>query len=301
MFTMTIGVIIITYNPNIKLLEETVLSIDKQVNEVLFVDNGSENIDDIKMRFSDLRNGTVIDLHKNMGIAYATNVGFDFFIKKEYDYIILSDQDSIFAPNYITTFYEALFAVSLDNIAAFAPSIYDVISNQYRRFYYKRRIWIKQSYPTTLYSIVFQAIASGLIISVSRLKTIGYMNENLFIDSVDFEWCWKLNFSGYRIIGCKNLVLQHTLGDRTCIIGHKKITIHNNIRCYYITRNTIYLSLHTKFLSVPDRFILFCKGCVYPALFSVCSDTKITTLKYCISGFWDGFGGRLGKYIHSIN
>lgn len=295
-FVMTIGVIIVTYNPDINLLEQTFFSIAEQVDEVLLVDNGSENFDDINTKFSRLRNCTIASLHKNMGIAYATNVGFRYFIKKNFDYIVLSDQDSIFAKNYIKTFYEALSSVLLDNIAAFAPSIYDVISNQHRRFYYKRRIWIKQCYPDALYSVVFQAIASGLVIRVAYLRTIGCMNEDLFIDSVDFEWCWKLNFYDYKIIGCKNLVLQHTLGDRVRVIGHKKINIHTNIRCYYITRNTIYLSLHTRFLSGVDKFILFCKGCAYPWLFAVCSAKKFTTFKYCMRGLYDGVLGRLGYH-----
>lgn len=80
------------------------------------------------------------------------------------------------------------------------------------------------------------------------------------------------------------------------MIGHKKINIHTNIRCYYITRNTIYLSLHTRFLSVVDKFILFCKGCAYPWLFAVCSAKKFTTFKYCMRGLYDGVLGRLGYH-----
>jgi len=47
------------------------------------------------------------------------------------------------------------------------------------------------------------------------------MNEDLFIDWVDFEWCWRARKKGYKIIGNANVVITHQLGDAAVTIGRK--------------------------------------------------------------------------------
>ena len=294
---MKIGAIFITYNPDLFLLKKSLYSLYQQVDSLLIIDNGSDNILEIKKLVGVVKNCHIINLIDNVGIAAATNIGLKYFLNEHFDYVVLSDQDSVYSDNYIQIFYQALKeTIYFRNVAVFAPCVFDKVSNQYRRFYYKKTIWLTQKHPDMDYSVVFQAIASGLIIKLSCLRDIGFMNEKLFIDSVDFEWCWRVSYFGYKIIGCKELLIFHTLGNEVCKIGKKKISVHNDLRCYYITRNTLYLALETEFLSFFDKCVLFSKACLYPILFFICS-RKIKTFIICFTGFIDAFRKKMDKKL----
>ena len=68
----------------------------------------------------------------------------------------------------------------------------------------------------------------------------------MFIDSVDFEYCYRMRKNGYGVVQVKNVQLLHELGN-----SHKKkflfwkidVTGHSAFRKYYIARNNIYYPL----------------------------------------------------------
>jgi GT2 family glycosyltransferase len=57
-------------------------------------------------------------------------------------------------------------------------------------------------------------ITSGNLLKVSAFERIGGFREDLFIDSVDFDFCLRLKKSGYRIMRCNQAILYHSLGER---------------------------------------------------------------------------------------
>ncbi len=59
---------IVTYNPIIKRLEQNIHSVINQVDELIVVDNGSENIEDI-ISLKDNKCFTLIRNEKNLGLA----------------------------------------------------------------------------------------------------------------------------------------------------------------------------------------------------------------------------------------
>lgn len=46
-------------------------------------------------------------------------------------------------------------------------------------------------------------------------KKIKGFNNELFIDTVDTDFCYRLLLNGYRIIQLKNIYLDHQLGNIT--------------------------------------------------------------------------------------
>lgn len=73
----------------------------------------------------------------------------------------------------------------------------------------------------------------------------------MFIDEVDTEFCYRSQKAGYKIIEFPNVIMKHSLGDRTYhyFLGRKYNTLnHNAIRKYYITRNKIYMIKKYPFL-----------------------------------------------------
>src|SRR5205085_10676567 len=59
-------------------------------------------------------------------------------------------------------------------------------------------------------------ISSGLLISVSALKAIGYPKKEYFIDLVDIEWCLRALSKGYQIEIVKTIQMRHTIGEFKC-------------------------------------------------------------------------------------
>ena len=156
-------------------------------------------------------------------------------------------------------------------------------------FFFMRSIKVKDDFTD-----VFHAIASGMIINLSLLQEIGMMNEDLFIDWVDLEWCWKARYYNKRIVCCRNLTIHHKLGDTARNIGYRKVSIRSWVRNYYITRNSFYLALHTKYLRKISKFILFIKSFRYILGYTVLCKEHIRNLKYTLLGMHDGITNRLG-------
>jgi rhamnosyltransferase len=291
---MKIGIVIITYNPNIEILLELVNSIHRQIDEILLVDNNSKNRQDI-----DNLNSVIpinkIYLSDNTGIANATNIAIDYFLKLQFDYLIISDQDTIYDSNYINIFKSKIDIMFQENIAAFVPSVYDTISGSIKPFYIKNKILLRKK-VVNRDTFVYQAIASGMIINLLCIKIIGSMKKELFIDYVDFEWCWRVQYYNWKLVALPLMRIYHRLGDSIKYIGSKAISVHRPIREYYIVRNITYLALYSQFLGIVDKCILFFKALLIFIGYIVLSDDLKTSFNYCISGFIDGITKKLGKF-----
>jgi rhamnosyltransferase len=290
-----IAIVYILYNPDFDLLASSIYSIRDQVDSILLIDNGSKKKFEMKARDALINQ---INLFENTGIANATNIAINYYRERDYDFLILSDQDSIYAKDYVSVFKYTIAALDIKNIAAIVPSINELISNAVKPFYVKKRIWVKKQSIKEKYKAVYQAIASGMIIQLSCIDIIGLMKAELFIDYVDFEWCWRVGFYGFRIIAIPALFIYHQLGDYKKTMGGRVINLHNIQREYYITRNVAYLALYSPYLKIVDKYILFFKAISYLICFPLLSNTPGLSFKYCLFGFFDAISGKLGKSRH---
>ena len=105
---------------------------------------------------------------------------------------------------------------------------------------------------------ISHCISSGMIISTRYFDEIGPFRDDLFIDWVDNEWCWRANNLGFKIIGSGKVFLEHKMGDELIDLKLTKFTKRNRERNYYIIRNAFYLILHGN-LFYPQRLYLFKK------------------------------------------
>lgn len=290
---MNIIAIIITYNPVTADLEKVISSLLPQVRKIIIVDNGSVNIDD----FSLPQKVELIKLNENKGIATATNVGLKRAIELKADFVITSDQDSVYPDDYVDNFLKAYSKFDDKNVAAYVPVFYEKNSQSIKPVYVKKHGFIKKIPQKKDFQFVYQAIASGMIIKVSSLQTVGFMNEDLFIDSVDFEWCWKVFYCGKKILSMRNLKLTHSLGNKNMKILNKDISVHSLQRYYYITRNTAYLSFHCPYISFSVKLQLFIKSILYVFGYSLLSKEHFKVLKILIEAFKDGLCKSMEKNI----
>lgn len=233
------AVLIITFNPD-KVLKETVEYLKDQFDRIIIVDNGStkESLNVFtEINKSPTRDKVIVIYNdQNHGISYALNQGFKKAQELGYEWVLTFDQDSKPNTNYLLKAQDVLSSYQpSESVAMITPTLYEEqlelvipIKNKPREKCSKARL----------------AITSGAITNVvSYFEVEGY-NEPLFIDYVDFDFCFRLRHSGYTILESNELILNHQLGQsqkHDFLFTNFITTHHNETRRYYITRNRLYM------------------------------------------------------------
>jgi rhamnosyltransferase len=288
--------IIVTYKPDIEILEKCVNSLlANQIAKLIIVDNTPgkyQLLEKLLENFRRTQDIEIIYLNDNYGIAYAQNIGIKKALEEGADFVLLSDQDTIYPLDYVEKMLECF---KENKVAAAGPLFYSVNERKSHPFIKKGFLGFKKIYPTNGKHEVFQIIASGMIIKTEFLHDIGLMCEQLFIDWVDLEWCWRAIKKGYKIIGNADVIINHRLGNTSKSILYRSITLRNPLRHYYITRNAFYLSLRSNSLDFLHKLTLFLKSFRYIIGFTLLSKPHFLNFKYTLKGFYHGFIGKLGK------
>jgi rhamnosyltransferase len=97
--------VIVTYKPNVEVLEKCVNSLVNQVDKLIIVDNTPGKCQLLE-NFRKTQNIEIVYLNDNYGIAYAQNVGIKKALEEEADFILLSDQDTIYPLDYVEKMLE---------------------------------------------------------------------------------------------------------------------------------------------------------------------------------------------------
>ena len=95
---------------------------------------------------------------------------------------------------------------------------------------------------------------------------MGYLDESLFIDGVDHEWCWRATSKGYVSGITSNVTLTHFVGQNEFKIFGIQIILSSPFRYYYQTRNWLWLMRRNY---VPKRWKIntSIKRIIYPLFF----------------------------------
>lgn len=280
---MKIIAIIVSFRPNIELLKKTISSLQFQVNNIIIVNNDTNDF-----QFVTSQNVLIINLNNNFGIAYAQNIGINKAIELNADYILLSDQDTIYPENYINQF---LPYIREKNAQLYCPVFFDNVKNIYSPIMIEK---FKSVPFVTQPTFVQHAIASGSIIDIKCLDKVGLMDENLFIDYVDFEFCWRLTNAGYKILTIPSIIINHQLGDGTKKILNKHVTLRSDVRYFYILRNGFYLAFHCKYLSFLEKVSLLKRTISFSCGVFLLKH-NLNSIKLVLSALYDGITCKLGK------
>jgi len=276
---------IISYN-DFSALEKTVSHVLPQVDKVLIIDNKSDELtcDQIKSAYKS-DDICVIFNDENFGIARAYNQAVEYCEKNKYKYIFTLDQDSLIDDNCINSLMN-VYKLKKDALIV-VPSIV----NNWEKVVIDENNYIKEK---------TYAISSGNLININTFKSIGKFNEMLFIDSVDFDFSLRVINSGGKIYECKKTQMLHRLGKLYSkrILGIKiKYTYHNNLRNYYIYRNSFFIIktyLKTNKVFCIKRIIMLFYGTLLNLLFN--ADRK-GYLKGVYTGIKDGVNNSYGPRL----
>lgn len=298
--------ITVTYNPDVEVLTRQINSLINQVETILVVDNGSENIDSVRRVRELSEKIKIIELGENKGIAHAQNVGIRLVLD-DHSHVILFDHDSEITDKFVSgllTIESNLLCVGT-NVAAVGPSFFNPETSDVYPvpvindndifpglFLSKKTFKDNEQYLDSYF-----LIASGCLIRTLVLKEIGLMDDDLFIDNVDVEWCLRARVKGYRVFTSSSVKMIHRIGDSSRKVFGKRISVHSNIRKYYNTRNNLFLIKYKgapsgiRLRMAPSMFVRFVIGIL---------DTN-DRIDYISKYYWalyDFLRNKKGKFNH---
>ena len=273
---------IVLFNPDIERTIEVIQSILSQVDELYLVDNGSDNIQQIRDLSGGLANAFLIENTENQGIARALNQICQRGYERGYQWVITLDQDTI-CPDSLVQQLKPY--AKEDGIGIVCPAVeYEGLNINTRK-------------EGTETEYTYACMTSSSLTSIKAWKEVGGFNEPYFIDFVDNEFCMKLGLHGYKILRVFACVIKHQLGNSREIrlLGKKlKGTSHNNVRCYYMMRNNVlFIKEYSIHLNTVKEYLKLLYVAWGEILFS---QHKRKTIKYLTIGIKDGFKGKTGKY-----
>ena len=252
--------VVVTYNPEKSLLEQQYESLLPQVSRIIYVDNGSAKVYSEKFAQSYTIRNT-----ENYGLGKAQNQGIEFARKKDADYILLLDQDSVLEKGMVSVLLTEYNEYSKKmKIAAIGPAFKSGFDESVQDVGILSVGFRMKKTKIVNTSLVSYIIASGSLIPVSVFDEVGVIDERLFIDGLDMEWCLRACSKGFKIIQTSKTHLIHKLGN-----GNKDLVLsHSPLREYYIIRNSfLFLRFPHVPLSYKGRKIVFTFGRTLYSLF----------------------------------
>lgn len=238
--------VIVTYNPDFDVLFNNLEAVLNQVDKVFIVDNGS--LIDLKKIICNNNKIKCLCLGVNKGVANGFNKGIKTAKDNGYEYVILLDQDSCLPIGALSDFKNILNKQKrlCVKIAAIGPRFRDIKTGKKSSFV--RFNWFFNVYDRGLDNLPLVPadflISSGSFYSLEIFDEVGMFKEELFIDHVDTEWCHRATNLGFKFLGVRDVIMDHSMGEGSvnlwCLRWFNQ-PIHKPFRLYYITRNSILL------------------------------------------------------------
>lgn len=224
--------ICILYNPHNSLLQMWRIIVNNNRETFFcFVDNSNF----VNRNFQQIPNSCYLPNKANLGIAAAQNVGIEYAKKNGFEHIVFFDQDTEVPRDYCKSILNEYLKIkqTIDNLCMVGP----IIVNKENGNIYKN----DDPSIDADYSIASVLISTGTLVEIGAMSRIGKMDESLFIDGVDFEWCWRAKSMGYCCARTHNVYLPHKVGGKDCSFGGYPIIISAPIRYFYQYRNYLIL------------------------------------------------------------
>ena len=235
--------VIVSFNAPNKLVA-CLISVLPQVNKVVVIDNKSDQgTHDAIVDIGDNKKIEIIYNNINMGLGYAFNQGIRYSTLNGYQWTLLLDQDSVLDERMIENMlfaYNKLEKGDREKTMLLSPRIYDKNLLQELPALITTRTRSIKIYGSIKDIFIHFQISSGSLLKRELISKIGLLNEKLFIDSIDYDYCFRVLDNGYYILQCGNACLKHSLGEINNKFG-AKYSQHSASRVYFQTRNGLFI------------------------------------------------------------
>ena len=216
---------IVLFNPDIDRIQENVNAVYPQVDELLLVDNGSNNISEVKKLFKDKDKIKFIEFGENKGISGALIKIMDYSILNNFDWVLTLDHDSVAMPKLVDNYKKF---VDIPEVACMSCLMKD------------RNFKVGEVIIDGDYQEMSRCITSGCFMRVSAYKESDGYCDDFFIDRVDDDICYNLTTHGYKTILVDYMGMLHEMGYvdvRRFLWTKCKVVNYSPFRRYYIFRN----------------------------------------------------------------
>lgn len=210
---------VITYNPDTGFRDRTARYVEI-ADKIIIIDNYSKK--DISQYIpKDLsEHFIVIKSQTNNGIAWGLNQGAIYAKQHNFSYLLTFDQDSLPVRGILNCYADILCNVTKVGLLGTSFIQQQVDTPKSVNFCKKKTL-----------------ITSGTIHPIGIFDEVGLYDENLFIDSVDFDFVLRVR-KKYNVLCTKEPLIYHELGTPVIKYGITSSN-HNIIRRYYMARNHV--------------------------------------------------------------
>jgi rhamnosyltransferase len=167
----------------------------------------------------------------NSGLGNALNRGLKKVRELGAEVVFLFDQDSTPTEAILAGLRQGLDQYGNDKVIVGPTHQDDQIQDREENA--KRIAW-KQGNITCLPT-------SGIALNPLKLEEEDVFSESLFLDFVDFEWCWRLRIKGWAIRKLSEVVMLHRLGLAERYFMGLKFHVPAPYRHYFQFRDTLRL------------------------------------------------------------
>ena len=205
------GTVIVFYNPS----EDEINDLTNKLfltDYAVIIDNSKDNYQKLIENNLGISEKIIYkSFPENIGLCKALNIGIGILAERGCEWAFLLDSDGKIDKN-ILEYYKKYIANNLtEDVAVLAPvHIFSRSKNE----------------SFNGYAEVKRSMTSGWYLNISAFNLLGGFFESLFVDGLDFDFCYRARRRQYKIIQSGNSIVYHNPGHckKVSILG-KKIEI----------------------------------------------------------------------------
>jgi rhamnosyltransferase len=242
--------------------------------------------------FAESQRMAYLSMGGNLGIGCAQNRGIEFAKQNGAEFVLLLDDDSRLTCTALSGLLKAYFELqALGNrvgaVGGRAIDRHDASESSIGR-------------EEGAFMLSREMMSSGSLIPIAVLGEVGFMDESLFVDYVDFEWGWRAIEHGYKLYLANDVIFLHALGEGSYRILGIKVKLKSPIRHYYQTRNTLLL-LRRRYVPMGWRVKNLVRTLIKCVVFSMFISPRGRRFLYAFRGLRDGLWGNESGPTRSAN
>ncbi|TDX43658.1 hypothetical protein C7954_11539 [Halanaerobium congolense] len=241
---------------------------------------------------------TLIKSNKNLGFAGGNNIGIEYSLKFNSDYILLLNNDTLVENNFLDHLVECLEG---NNSAASAPAIYKYPEKKKIWFYKGRRNWYKGLGLNIDYTAMAKSLEKPIktdfltgccmLLNTNLLKDqdLLKLDEDYFLYYEDDDFSAKIRNHNLDLLFCPNSKIYHKV---SASVGKT-----NPILSYYFTRNRLlFMKKNSPNIIYSVTFNIFFIITRLVRLTQWLISGEYDNIKMMLKGFYDYYFSNFGKY-----
>ncbi|GAB3412998.1 glycosyltransferase family protein [Niabella aquatica] len=278
---MKLAGVVILYNPDEKVLAN-ITSYSTALDRIYILDNSESAAKDFSNQLNQIPNGVYVQYQNNAGIALRLNEAADMARKENFTHLLTMDQDSSFGAGVFREYIIKTnnYLKDHDNVGVFAVN-------------FQPRFIPVEEQPKE----VLSTITSGSIIDLDIHQQVGGYDNDLFLDLVDADYCYRVNLAGFKTVLFPGIILNHIIGYHVWgrSLKNFKLTrrkIHPPVRLYYLVRNSLFL-LNKR--PLPEGAKQEIKKSLWLLKNNLIYNKRWQVIKYMVKAYIDYKNNKMGK------